>query len=108
MKRFLAILSMCILLIVGGVQTAEAQKAKAAKKLIELVTKGAKKAPKKNIPTKRTNSKQITPKPRPRITTETCSQCGGMGTVTMWNSYYGQYQTVKCTKCDGKGKVRHN
>lgn len=108
MKRFFAILSMCVLLIAGGVQTAEAQKAKAAKKLIEVVTKGAKKAPKKTAPIKRTTPKQTTPRPRPHMTTVTCSQCSGKGTVTMWNSYYGQYQTVKCVKCDGKGKVRHN
>lgn len=108
MKRFFTILSMCLLLIAGGVQTAEAQKAKAAKKLIEVVTKSAKKASKKATPIKKTTPNQPTPRPRPRVTTVTCSQCSGKGTITIWNSYYGLYQIVKCAKCDGKGKVRRN
>lgn len=108
MKRLFAILSMCLLLIAGGVQTSEAQKAKVAKKLIEAVAKGTKKAPKKTAPVKKTTPKQTTPRPRPHMNTVTCSQCNGKGTVIIWNSYYGQYQTVKCAKCDGKGKVRHN
>lgn len=99
---------MCLLLMTGGMQTAEAQKAKAAKKLIELVSKSAKKAPKKATPIRRTAPTRTTPKPRPRVTTVTCSQCSGQGTVRIWNSYYGQYQTVKCAKCDGKGRVHHN
>jgi len=95
-------------MVAGSVQPVEAQKAKAAKKLIEVISKGSKKAPKKAVPIKKTTPRQVTPRPRPRVTTVTCSQCNGKGTVTIWNSYYGQYQNVRCAKCDGKGKVRNN
>ncbi len=108
MKRFFAIFSMCLLLMAGGTLTAEAQKAKVAKKVIEVITKGSKKAPKKVAPIKKTTPRQTSPRPRPHVSTITCSQCNGKGTVTIWNSYYGQYQTVRCAKCDGKGKVRRN
>lgn len=110
MKRFIAVLSMCLVLFVAGVPQAHAQKAKAAKKAIELITKGAKKAPKKTPAVKpKTTTRTTTPKPRPRYTsTVTCSQCSGHGTVTYWNSYYGQYQTATCSKCNGTGKVRQN
>jgi DnaJ-class molecular chaperone len=108
MKRFIAILSLSLLLMAGGLQTTEAQKAKAAKKLIELVSKTAKKAPKKATSVKRTTPLKTVTRPRPRVITVTCSQCNGKGTVTIWNSYYDQYQTIKCVKCNGTGKVHHN
>ncbi len=110
MKRVIAILSMCLVLLAASVPQAHAQKAKAAKKAIELITKGAKKTPKKAPVVKpKAPVKQTTPKPRPRYTsTATCSQCNGNGTVTYWNSYAGQYQTYTCSKCNGSGKVHHN
>jgi DnaJ-class molecular chaperone len=40
--------------------------------------------------------------------TVTCSYCNGYGTVTYWNSYYGQYETVTCSQCGGTGKVSSN
>ncbi|MBD5194923.1 MAG: hypothetical protein HDS71_08875 [Bacteroidales bacterium] len=108
MKRFIAILSMCLVLVAAGISNAQAQKGKAAKKVIELISKGAKKTPKKAPAVKpKAPAKQV--KPRPRTTkTVTCSQCNGHGTVTYWNSYYGQYQTATCSKCNGSGKVRQN
>lgn len=108
MKRILSILSLCLLMIVGSVQSVEAQKAKATKKLIEVISKGSKNAPKKAAPIKKTTPRRVSPRPRSRVTTVKCSQCNGKGTVTVWNSYYGQYQNVRCAKCDGKGKVSHN
>lgn len=106
MKRLIAILSLCLLLMAGGVLDAEAQKAKAVKKVVELVTKGAKKTPKKATPVRKAPIRQTNLKPRPRpAATVTCSQCNGYGKITYWNSYAGQYQTVVCSKCDGKGKV---
>lgn len=107
MKRFITIISMCLLLFASGVPSAQAQKGKAAKKVIELISKSTKKTPKKTVPIRTPPARQTTPKPRPRpTTTVTCSQCNGYGTITYWNSYAGQYQTVRCSKCDGKGKVR--
>lgn len=107
MKRFITILSMCLLLFATSVPSAQANKGKAAKKVIELISKGAKKTPKKAAPIRKAPARHTTPKPRPRPnTTVTCSQCNGRGTTTYWNSYAGQYQTVRCSKCDGKGKVR--
>lgn len=110
MKRFIAILTMCLVLFTAGVSNAQANKGKAAKKVIELITKGAKKAPNKTPAVKRkAPTKQVTPRARPRpTTTVTCSQCNGHGTVTYWNSYYGQHLTATCSKCNGSGKVRHN
>ena len=107
MKRFIVLFSMCIVLFVVDVPNLQAQKAKAAKKAIELITKGAKKAPKKTPGVKpKTPSKQITPRPHPTTVTATCSQCNGHGVVTSWNSYYGQYQTVTCSNCNGSGKIK--
>lgn len=50
MKRFITILSMCLLLFATSVPSAQANKGKAAKKVIELISKGAKKTPKKAAP----------------------------------------------------------
>lgn len=110
MKRLFAILSIVAFLVCGGIIDAQAQgKGKIIKKGIELISKGAKKAPKKAAPVKNTPSKSITPKRRPMTSsTVTCSQCSGAGTVPVWNTYYQQYQYTTCGKCHGKGKVRHN
>lgn len=100
---------MCLLIIAGEGYSAKAQKAKAAKKVIELVTKGTKKSPKKKYPVRNKQDRKITPKPRPRTTsTVTCKQCNGNGKVLYWDSFTRQYQTAVCNKCDGKGKVRRN
>lgn len=100
---------MCLVIFAAGVPEAQAQKGKVAKKAIELITKGAKKTPKKTPAVKpKTPTRQTTPRPRHRTTTVTCSQCNGYGTVTYWNSYYSQYQTTTCSKCNGSGKVHSN
>ena len=107
MKRFITILSMCLLLFATSVPSAQANKGKAAKKVIELISKGAKKTPKKAAPIRKAPARHTTPKPRPRPnTTGTCPQCTGRGPTPYWTSYAGQSHTVRCTKCDGKGKVR--
>lgn len=110
MKRIIALLSMCLVLLVASVPLAQAQKANAAKKAIELITKGFKKTtPKVPVVKPKVPFKQTTPKQRPRYTsTITCSRCNGHGTVTYWNSYARQYQTYTCSKCNGSGKVHHN
>lgn len=111
MKRLIAVLSMCLVLFAAGIPDAQAQKGKAAKKAIELISKGAKKAPKKTPAVKpKAPARQATPRPRMYHTTKTvtCSYCNGYGTVTYWNSYYGQYETVTCSQCGGTGKVSSN
>lgn len=107
MKRFLVILSMCLLLFAIGVPSVKANKGKAAKKVIELISKGAKKTPKGISPVRKSSVRKTTHRPRLRSTTTvSCPQCNGNGTITYWNSYVEQYQTVPCSRCDGKGKVR--
>lgn len=110
MKRFFAVLSLCLIIISSSVPNVQAQRGKVVKQAIELISKGAKKAPKKTPVVKpKAPVRQSSPKIRPHsINTVTCSHCNGKGTVTYWNSYYGQYQTATCTKCNGAGKVRKN
>ena len=111
MKRFFAVLSICMVLCVVGAPELQANKGKVIKKGFELITKGAKKAPKKTPAVKpKSPVRSTTPKPRQSrpTPTVTCSQCNGRGTVTSWNSYYEQFQTATCSKCHGSGKVRHN
>lgn len=109
MKRLIAILMICFALLAVGSIDLYAQKGKVAKKIIELVSKGGKKAPKKPVHTPKFPARKTTPKTRPRITTPVkCSQCNGKGIVTYWNSFSGQYQTVRCSKCNGKGQVNNN
>lgn len=105
MKRTFTTLTMCLLFMTGGTLTANAQTAKVAKKVIEVISKTSKKAPKKATPFKKTTPSRVTAKRNPYITTVTCSKCNGVGTVLVWNAYYEQYQRVRCPNCDGKGKI---
>lgn len=108
MKHLFSIFTLCLAMISVGSLEVQAQAAgKAAQKFIGIISKGAKKVPKKTISTRKTPVQRTSPKPRPRpTTTVTCSQCNGNGTMTYWSSYAGQYKTIRCSKCNGNGRIR--
>lgn len=104
MKKLLTVLSLCFMLLAASAPEMQAQKAKIINSLIKNVGKVKPKPVKPVIkPKPRPTPK---PKPRPYSGMVTCSQCGGSGSIKYWDSSKGSYNSFKCHKCDGKGKVR--
>lgn len=44
-------------------------------------------------------------KPKVKIKTKECPTCKGERKVMVWNPYYNRYETIKCSRCNGIGRV---
>lgn len=103
MKRLLAILAMCLLIFSVDVPDIQANKGKAVRKIIQVVSKGTKRAPKRAVPARSTPARRA-PRVHPSTTVK-CPQCNGQGGTRYWNLYTKQYHTTRCPKCNGTGRV---
>lgn len=68
--------------------------------------KAAKEVVKKAKKTKSSSGSSSTKvKPKVKVKTKECPTCKGERKVKVWNQYYGRYETIKCSRCNGLGRV---
>lgn len=101
LKIYRCFLVVCIMTFADNID-ANAQSASKFGGIVKGLVKKASK-PKSKVKPNLYKNKSTKEKPNP-ITIIDCGNCRGRGKVNVWNQYYG-WQTQKCKRCNGTGKV---